>query len=118
VKCLAIAVLLLGACAAPMHSAPAAPTAVIPPDVSDDLSRAERELRRLDAEVDALSAQAAPPGCERVTLLRDNICALADRICRLIDQYPQEPTLRPRCADGRQRCLRAAESAKQRGCGS
>jgi hypothetical protein len=119
VRLLPLAALLVGACAgAPaIHPRPAEPLSAMPSAVRDDLARAEKELRRLDADVDALSAQAAPPGCERVTVLRDNICSLADRICRLTDQYPEQTTLRPRCTDARQRCARAAEAAKQRGCG-
>ena len=113
-----MAALLLGACAASMHAAPVTPPSTVPAAVRDDLTRAEQELRRLDADVDALAAQVAPPGCERVTLLRDNICALADRICRLTEEYPQETTLRPRCTDAKQRCARAAAAAKQRGCGA
>jgi len=118
VRLVAVAVLLLGACAASMHPAPATPPSTVPAAVRDDLTRAEQELRRLDADVDALAAQAAPPDCQRVTLLRDNICALADRICRLTEEYPQETTLRPRCTDAKQRCARAAAAAKQRGCGA
>ena len=116
-KTLALAALLLGGCASTMKPpAPVGPPSALPPAARDDLTRSEQELRRLDAELDALSAQAAPPGCARVVLLRDNICTLADRICRLADQYPAETTLPPRCADARQRCARATEAAKQPGC--
>ena len=112
-----LAALLLGACASTRSTLPVEPLSTLPPAERLDVTDTEQELRRLAAELDALSAQAAPPGCERVTVLRDNICTLADRICRLADRYPEEATLRPRCADARQRCVRAAESAKQRGCG-
>lgn len=111
-----VAALLLGACASTMSTAPVEPLATLPPAERRDVTDTEQQLRRLAAELDALSAQATPHGCERVTVLRDNICTLADRICHLADRYPEEPTLRPRCADARQRCGRAAETAKQRGC--
>lgn len=113
---LALAALLLGACASTMSTAPVEPLSTLPPAERRDVTDTEQQLRRLAAELDALSAQAAPPGCERVTALRDTICSLADRICRLTDQYPEEKTLRPRCTDARQRCFRATEAAKQRGC--
>ena len=108
VRTLALAALLLGACAPNWHPAAVEPPSTLPPAVRDDLTRAEQELRRLDGELDAWSAQAQPLDCARIALLRDNICTLADRICRLADQYPAETTLRPRCTDARQRCARAA----------
>ena len=116
-RALVLAALLLGACASTMTTAPVEPLSALPAAERRAVTDTEQQLRQLAAELDALSAQATPPGCERVTVLRDNICTLADRICRLAERYPQETTLRPRCTDARQRCGRAAETAKQRGCG-
>ena len=111
-----LAALLLGACASTRSAVSDAPLSTLPPAERLAVTDTEQELRRLAAELDALSAQAAPPGCERVTVLRDNICTLAERICHLADRYPEETTLRPRCTDAGRRCVRAAEAAKQRGC--
>jgi hypothetical protein len=116
-RTLALAALLLGACAPTMHPPAAEPPSTLPRAARDDLTSSEQQLRRLDAQLDELSAQAQPVDCARVALLRDNICTLAERICRLADQYPAEPTLPPRCKDARQRCRAATEAAKQRGCG-
>ena len=117
---LALAALLLGACAHDMtkKTAPVEPPSTLPPAARDELASDEQQLRRFDAELDALSAQAQPLDCARFALLRDNICTLAERICSLADRYPAEPTLPPLCTDARKRCARAAsEAAKQRACG-
>jgi len=117
VKYLALAALLVGACAPSMHPPPAEPLSTLPPAVRLDVTDTEQELKRLAAELDVLSVEAAPSGCARVTVLRDNICTLAERICRLAEQYPGELTLPPRCKDARHRCGRAADAVKHRGCG-
>ena len=109
------AVLLLGACAAPMREGAQRP----PSEISDEdqqLARAYDDLRRLDADLHDADAQAAAPDCARVGQLRDNICALAARICQIAERQPGGSVAADRCSDGKVRCKGAVERAQARGC--
>jgi len=111
-KRLLAAVLLLGACAAaPARRPPPGPTEGTPE--ADSLFE---QLRSLDAEMNTLAADVAPPDCAQVDTLHTNICALAARICQIAEQEPAGSPVRARCEDGRARCRSAGERARSRGC--
>lgn len=86
------------------------------PGEPEDVARHEQEMSRLENELYAQTAHAQPPHCARITALCDNICVLSNRICYIADRHHNEPGLQKRCEDSAQRCVRANDAAKQRGC--
>jgi len=113
VKRLAIALLLVGACAVAERPGPTTPAATAD---EQELARAYDDLRRADGEFRTVQAQATPPDCARIAPLRDNICALAARICQLADRQPPGTPAADHCTDGKARCQAAVEASEARGC--
>jgi hypothetical protein len=104
--------------AAPATAASAAePAKAAPADLLDerrrnpgdmDLSAAERGISRAAKELDDTLALASPD-CGLARTLRDRICEIAVRICKLGES---DPSIGPRCDDGKNRC---ADARKRRG---
>ena len=112
-KRLAVAALLVAACASTERPGPTTPAATADEQES---ARAYVDLLRADGELRGTQAQAAAPDCARIVQLRDNICALAARICQLADRQPAGTPMADLCTDGKARCQAAIEASQARGC--
>ncbi len=92
----AVALALLASCAA------ATPPSAVPVEREGRAADEHREVVRLSAEVDRLSARDCAGACEA----GERLCALATRICELAER-DHDDAVADYCADGRARCERA-----------
>jgi len=112
---LTILALLGGACSAGKESVHA-PDAETDSPRTSEIERAQQELARLDAELEALLAPgaAATPDCPRACQLRAQICELTRRICTIAERDLADPELALACRDAEERCARAREMVRAR----
>jgi hypothetical protein len=94
------------ACAVASKEAP-------PPDSgsADELAKPVAELRRLEAELDALGVGAGER-CDRRCLLAGNVCELARRICDIAGRHSLDGDAgryKVTCEDAGARCARAKQ---------